>query len=99
MRKCEKTEVSSSKLTTQQDETTVDLLTVEQVAQRLTIGVRTVWRLDADKKLPAALRIGHRKRWRASDLELWLNLECPSRKKFEQIKTKERKLTYGENNA
>jgi len=94
----------NKKLTTQQGKTTaaspIQLWTVEQVADRLGIGIRTVWRLDKDEKLPAALRIGHRKRWNANDIELWLEWKCPDRKKFEQlIKTKERKVAHGENNA
>lgn len=59
------------------------LLTVEEVAKRLHVSVRTVWRLDEDKKLPAAKRIGRSKRWDATELELWLVLNCPTRKKFE----------------
>lgn len=62
------------------------LLTVEQVAHRLNVGVRTVWRLDSEKKIPAPFRIGHRKRWGAGDLELWLQWKCPSQKKFNQLK-------------
>jgi excisionase family DNA binding protein len=62
------------------------LLTVEQVAHRLNVGVRTVWRLDAEKKIPASFQIGSRKRWDAQDLELWLQWKCPSQKKFNELK-------------
>ena len=62
------------------------LLTVEQVAHRLNVGIRTVWRLDAEKKFPAPYRIGHRKRWELKDLELWLQWKCPNQKKFNQLK-------------
>lgn len=62
------------------------LLTVEGVAHKLNIGVRTVWRLDKEKKIPAAKRIGHAKRWCPKDLDLWIQWDCPDRKKFNQLK-------------
>jgi excisionase family DNA binding protein len=68
------------------DEKIVPLLTVEQVAKRLNVGVRTVWRLDKEDKIPEPFMVGHRKRWEASDLELWLKSGSPSRKEFKKLK-------------
>jgi excisionase family DNA binding protein len=90
MRNKENDEVRNDALTIQHIAEPVILLTVEQVAKRLDIGVRTVWRLDKDNKLPAPVRLGHRKRWKADEIELWLHWNCPDRKDFEQCKTKER---------
>lgn len=39
------------------------LLTAPQVAKRLGIGIRTVWRLSATGELPAPIAIGRLKRW------------------------------------
>ena len=67
------------------DEKTV-LLNVKEVAQLLTVGVRSVWRLDQKKKMPAARRIGHAKRWDAEELKVWLRLGCPDRDAFEKLR-------------
>lgn len=39
------------------------LLTAPQVAKRLGIGTRTVWRLSATGELPAPIAVGRLKRW------------------------------------
>ena len=48
-----------------------DLLRVREVAQRLGLGVRTVWRLSRDGQLPAPVRFGNGGRivrWKASEI-------------------------------
>jgi excisionase family DNA binding protein len=56
------------------------LMTVEEVARLLNVCVRTVWRLDKKEDLPAAIRVGHSKRWHRRDIENWIRLGCPKRK-------------------
>lgn len=44
------------------------LLPVDQVAQMLGLGVRTVWRLTSARRLAAPVRIGRAVRWRRQDV-------------------------------
>ncbi len=47
-------------------------LRVQDVANRYTIGVSTVWKLVAEDRMPQPRRIGCRTtRWALSDLEEW----------------------------
>jgi excisionase family DNA binding protein len=51
----------------------VDLLTVREVARRLTVSERTVWRWTAQQVLPAPVHPRPRMtRWRASDIRRFL---------------------------
>ncbi len=50
------------------------LLTVKDVADCLSIGVRTVWRWAADNKIPRPIRLArHTVRWKASELQAFLD--------------------------
>jgi excisionase family DNA binding protein len=50
-----------------------DLLTARDVAQRLSIGVRTLWRLVAQGKLPQPIRYTRKLvRWRAMDIDRYI---------------------------
>jgi len=52
---------------------TTDLLSARQVAQRLSISVRTVWRLLERKELPPPVRYNRKLvRWRAMDIEQYV---------------------------
>ena len=49
------------------------MLTAREVARRLKISARTVWRWVAQGALPAPVRLRpHSPRWRAADIESWL---------------------------
>lgn len=63
------------------------LWSVKEVANRLKISVRSVWRMDKEQEIPSAKNIGHKKLWDANDLELWLLWNCPDRKEFNKIKS------------
>jgi excisionase family DNA binding protein len=45
------------------------LLTVKEVAERLCVGVRTVWRWTGTGQLPPPVRRGRIVRWKATDIE------------------------------
>jgi excisionase family DNA binding protein len=46
-----------------------ELWTVREIARRLSVSERTVWRLAAQGVLPAPVRLGSRcSRWRAADV-------------------------------
>jgi excisionase family DNA binding protein len=48
-----------------------DILTLDEVAAYLKAGKRTVYRLAADKKIPA-FKLGGTWRFRKADLERWI---------------------------
>jgi excisionase family DNA binding protein len=54
------------------------LLKPGDVAQRLSISTRTLWRLLSAKKIPEPVRVGGSTRWRAADIENWLERGCPA---------------------
>ena len=50
-----------------------DLLTAQEVARRLSIGVRTLWRLVAAGNLPQPVRFSRKLvRWKAVDIEQYI---------------------------
>lgn len=65
-------------------------LTVEELAAKLKTSVRTIWRMDAKKQLPApcGVRIQLKKRWKTADIELWIAHNCPDRQTFIKLKGK-----------
>jgi excisionase family DNA binding protein len=46
-----------------------EYLTAQQVADRLQISVRTVWKWTAQGKLPQPYRVGNVTRWRADEID------------------------------
>jgi predicted DNA-binding transcriptional regulator AlpA len=60
------------------------LVSIDDVAQLTGLGVATLYRYRAAGKLPAPIRLSAGAvRWRRSDIELWIELDCPSQKEFE----------------
>ena len=50
-----------------------DLLAAKDVARRLSIGVRTLWRLVAEGKFPQPVRYTRKLvRWKASDVDRYI---------------------------
>ncbi len=54
----------------------MQLLTVDQLAKKLSVSVRHVWRLHADIQLPGAIYLGRSVRWRESDIDKWIANGC-----------------------
>jgi prophage regulatory protein len=54
------------------------LLTAGKLAHLLNISVRTLWRLRAEDKIPAPIRVGGSVRWRMRDIEAWIAKGCPA---------------------
>jgi predicted DNA-binding transcriptional regulator AlpA len=51
----------------------VDLLTAKDVARRLSIGVRTLWRLVASGQMPQPIRYNRKLvRWKVTDIDLYI---------------------------
>ena len=51
---------------------TLELLDVRDVAKRLKLSPRQIWKLTSTGRLPKPLRIGRSVRWRAADLARFL---------------------------
>jgi excisionase family DNA binding protein len=51
-----------------------ELLKASEVADRLGIHVRTVWKWTAEGELPAPFRLGRITRWRRRDVDAYLNV-------------------------
>src|SRR5438046_1932144 len=45
----------------------------------------TFYRLDKKGEVPRAVRIGKSRRWRREELRLWLDANCPSRERWEEM--------------
>lgn len=50
-----------------------NLIGSKQLAQQLGISLRTLDSMDKSGNLPKSLRIGHLRRWRAGDVESWID--------------------------
>ncbi len=61
----------------------MELLTVREVALRLKVSPRQVWKLLASGRMPEPLRLSRSVRWRKSDLNEWVRLGCVSRDEYE----------------
>lgn len=62
------------------------LLTAKDAALLCRLSKRSWFRLHSCGKVPAPVRIGGSVRWRKSDIELWLSMDCPDRKEFQARK-------------
>jgi len=54
-----------------------DLLSARQVAAKLGVGVRSIWRWADEGRMPQPLLLGRLKKWRASDIDAWIERGCP----------------------
>ena len=64
----------------------IQLLTATEAANYCRLSKRSWFRLSSCQKIPAPVRIGGSVRWRLSDIELFIKLNCPDRKRFEQLR-------------
>jgi excisionase family DNA binding protein len=57
------------------------LIDTRQAAKLLKISARTIFQMEKDGRMPAAIRIGDRAvRWSYMELQEWVNAGCPERK-------------------
>lgn len=58
-----------------------DLMTVNEVADKLAISVRQCWKLAGSGRLPAPVKVGGSRsvRWRSQDIELYVSVGCSMR--------------------
>jgi len=62
------------------------LLRVPEAAQLAGVSQRTFWKLISTGRTPETVRIGRSVRLRASDIDAWIRLGCPSREQFEELR-------------
>ncbi len=55
-----------------QTETPIDLLTVNDVAKRMKLSTRSIWRLVDAGSIVSPIKIGGSIRWRSTDFNHWL---------------------------
>ena len=55
------------------------LLTVREVAARLGVSTRQIWKLTGSGQIPASLRLAGSVRWRASDIAAFIGVGCDMR--------------------
>ena len=57
-------------------DTNREFMTVRDVAERLTLGTSTVWRLVRKGQFPSPIRIAGSTRWRRADIEVLIAREA-----------------------
>lgn len=69
-------------------------MTIAELADRLGVSRATVHRMRTAGELPPTLKTTRRiVRWMASDVELWIDLECPRTDQFVALKRTRRKFS------
>jgi predicted DNA-binding transcriptional regulator AlpA len=65
------------------------LIDAREVARRLDLSERTVWRLNSAGRLPKSVAIGGKsKRWRPEEIAAWVAAGCPARSAWEAMSKK-----------
>ena len=59
------------------------LVNANKLAEMLSVSVRHIWRMKASGKLPKPVWVGGCVRWRMDDINLFIELGCPSQREFE----------------
>ena len=54
-----------------------DLISADELARRLAISKRSLWRLRSAGELPQPIRLGGAIRWRLEDITKWIADGCP----------------------
>ena len=53
------------------------LITARQLAGKLNVSTRTLWRMLSAGRLPVPIRVGGIVRWRIEEIEKWILAGCP----------------------
>lgn len=67
------------------DQEPVLLLTAEQLAARMNLSKRTIYRLIDAGRMIQPIRLGGIVRWRAAEVEAWIAAGCPERLAWEAL--------------
>ena len=74
------------KMKTQESNQNIQLLSAKKLAGKMLLSARTIWRLRSAGKLPKPVPVGGSIRWRQSDIQQWLDLDCPDQRTFDAMK-------------
>jgi predicted DNA-binding transcriptional regulator AlpA len=61
------------------------MIGVAETGRRLSISVATVWRWNSAGLLPRPIKKSGTVRWRADELERWVEAGCPDRRHWEAL--------------
>jgi len=61
------------------------LITANDLARLLNVGIRSIWRMNNAGHIPLPIRLGHSVRWNTAEVYAWMNAGCPQRKKWTQM--------------
>ena len=59
------------------------LLTPKQVGLMLALSPRQIFRLNSSGRIPAPVKIVGATRWKSSDIDRWIEMDCPDHATFE----------------
>ena len=57
--------------------------TIKDVAARLDVSDRAIWKWNATGRLPKPIRLGRSVRWDLDELDAWIDAACPDRETWE----------------
>jgi excisionase family DNA binding protein len=66
----------ATKKTASQEQDKLRLLTKEQLAAKLQLSTRTVYRKWQDGEIPPPIKLGSVVRWRSDVIEQWIENDC-----------------------
>jgi predicted DNA-binding transcriptional regulator AlpA len=66
----------------------IQLISAKQLAEKLCLSKRQIFRLNSLGKLPAPIRIGGSVRWKESEIAAWLAAGAPDRKRAKAVRPK-----------
>ena len=61
------------------------LMNAVELARRLNIGERTLWRMRSSGRLPREVQIGRIIQWVRSEVEAWIEAHCPDQAAWEAM--------------
>jgi predicted DNA-binding transcriptional regulator AlpA len=64
---------------------TETLIDVSMLAEKLSAHEVTIRRWQVSGKIPAPVRIGRSVKWRLSEIDEWIQADCPPRTKWEMM--------------
>ena len=67
-----------------------ELLTLDDLAERLRLSPSFVRKLDRTGSLPAPVRIGRTRRWSLREIIDWIEARCPIRNEWESRESTEK---------
>ena len=67
-----------------------ELFTIKEMAAKLKISPRSIYRLEDSGKLPKSIKIGASRRWIAKVVDEWFDAGCPTIRVSRQVENRNR---------